>query len=48
MAAGDPHGGDTLDAVRLLRDEIFQAYIIVVLLAIAAVALPVLLFWPAM
>ena len=34
--------------MKLLRDETFQGYIVAVLLAIAAVALPVLLFWPAM
>lgn len=33
--------------MKLLRDETFQGYIVTVLLAIAAVSLPVLLFWPA-
>lgn len=32
--------------MKLLRDETFQGYIVVVLLAIAAVALPVLVLWP--
>lgn len=31
--------------MKLLRDETFQGYVVAVLLAIAAVALPVLLFW---